>query len=77
MIYPGNIETKWKVYRDFADRYVMIVSDIASFNTTIQNFIRVVLSKLEKMNANQYMAALYDFFKAIPHKKEDAKRMGT
>ena len=62
LIYPGNIETKWKVYRDFADRYVMIVSDIASFNTTIQNFIRVVLSKLEKMNANQYIAALYDFF---------------
>lgn len=62
LIYPGNIETKWKVYRDFADRYVMIVSDIASFNTTIQNFIRVVLSKLEKMNANQYVAALYDFF---------------
>lgn len=62
LIYPGNKETKWRVYRDFADRYVMIVSDIASFNTTIQNFIRVVLSKLEKMNANQYVAALYDFF---------------
>ena len=62
LIYPGDTEAKWKVYRDFADRYVMIISDIASFNTTIQNFIRVVLSKLEKMNSNQYVAALYDFF---------------
>lgn len=62
LICPGDIEAKWKVYRDFADRYVIVVSDIASFNTTIQNFIRVVLSKLEKMNANQYVAALYDFF---------------
>ena len=62
LIYPGDIGTKWKVYRDFADRYVMIISDIASFNTTIQNFVRIVLSKLEKMNANQYVAALYDFF---------------
>ena len=39
----------------------MILSDIASFNDTIQNFIRVSLSRLEKMNANQYVAALYDF----------------
>ena len=61
LIYPGDMKAKWKFYRDFADRYLMILSDIASFNDTIQNFIRVSLSKLEKMNANQYVEALYDF----------------
>lgn len=62
LIYPGDMKAKWKFYRDFADRYLMVLSDIASFNDTIQNFIRVSLSRLEKMNANQYVAALYDFF---------------
>ena len=61
LICPGNIKDKWKFYRAFADRYFMILSDIASFNDTIQNFIRLLLSRLEKMNANQYVAALYTF----------------
>lgn len=61
LICLGDRKGKWKFYRDFADRYLVILSDIASFNDTIQNFIRISLSKLDKMNASQYVAALYGF----------------
>lgn len=52
---------KWELYRRFTDRYAVILSDIASFNDTIQPFINRWLADLEHLTPNRYAGALCSF----------------
>lgn len=61
LIYPGNTKTKWEYYKNFCSMYEKILSDIQSFNNTIYNFIDFYLSKLQKLNSNNYASALHNF----------------
>lgn len=61
LIYPGNIKQKWEYYKNFCSMYERILSDIQSFNNTIYNFIDLYLSKLKKLNSNNYASALLNF----------------
>lgn len=61
LIYPGNIKVKWEYYKNFCSMYERILSDIQSFNNTIYNFIDFYLSKLQKLNSNNYASALLNF----------------
>ena len=62
LIWVGNSEQKWRYYESVIDRYEMYLHDIRAFNTTIHNFIRCILSKLETNSPENYAAALYDFY---------------
>ena len=62
LVFPGNLAFKWKYYKDYCDAYAHALYDIASFNTTIFNFIKFFLSHLKKLDANNYVMALDDFF---------------
>lgn len=61
LIYPGNIKAKWEYYKNFCSMYERILSDIQSFNNTIYNFIDFYLSKIQKLNSNNYTSALHNF----------------
>lgn len=61
LIYPGNIKAKWEYYKNFCSMYERILSDIQSFNNTIYNFIDFYLSKIQKLNSNNYASALHNF----------------
>ena len=62
LIWAGNSEQKWRYYERVIDRYKMYLHDIRAFNTTIQNFIRYILSGLETNSPENYAAALYEFY---------------
>jgi hypothetical protein len=62
LVYPGNLDCKWEYYKNYCDAYAQSLYDIESFNNTIFNFIKFFLSSTEKMNADSYASALYDFF---------------
>ena len=40
LVYPGNLDCKWKYYKSFCDAYAQALYDIESFNNTIFNFIK-------------------------------------
>lgn len=61
LIYPGNIKAKWEYYKNFCSMYERILYDIQSFNNTIYSFIGFYLSKLQKLNSNNYASALLNF----------------
>lgn len=61
LIYPGNIKAKREYYKNFCSMYERILSDIQSFKNTIYNFIDFYLSKLQKLNSNNYASALHNF----------------
>ena len=62
LICPGNLKTKWIMYLNHVKTYTYILSDISSFNSTMQWFIPRFLSPLEKLNTENYARALYSFF---------------
>ena len=58
---PENIETIFDLYKNYCNTYAAVLLDIEAFNTTVFNFIDLFLSKLIKLNAENYAAALCDF----------------
>ena len=62
LIRAGRREQKWQYYESVIDHYEMYLHDIRAFNTTIHNFIRYMLSRLETNSPENYAAALYEFY---------------
>lgn len=61
MIFPGSVKTKWRMYRKFTDMHAVILSDVASFNDTLRNFITLWMAGLDQLNPSRYAEALHDF----------------
>lgn len=51
----------WELYYHLASSFIIAVEDIFSFNKTIYNFIELFLSRLKKLDTENYAAAYYDF----------------
>lgn len=62
LLYPGDMEQKWRYYQLQLDRYLMVCHDIEAFVITIRNFISFLLSKLDTNSPENYAAALYEFY---------------
>lgn len=62
LIYPGNIEQKVKYYMNYCKSYAVALYEIEYFNNTIFNFINYFLSRLKKLDSNNSVLALEDFF---------------
>lgn len=58
---PGDLEMKWTMYLSTYATYRNIVSDLYSFNYTIQHFISFYLTSLKKLDSSHYAAALCYF----------------
>lgn len=48
-------------YKIAIEKYNTLLHDLRAFNTTIQNFIDLFLSRLKKLNPENYAAAWFDF----------------
>lgn len=61
LIEPGSLETKWKFYKKYCLTYEAVLTDIASVCQTLRAFIRMGLSKLDRLTPDNYVAALHTF----------------
>ena len=61
LIIPGDLSMKWDYYIHHTSMYASVLLDVDSLNYTIKNFMKFSLSKLERLNANSYVAALSGF----------------
>ena len=61
LIVPGPLEMKWEFYKDYCMTYGTVLMDIASVCQTLRAFIRMGLSKLEKLTPDNYVTALHTF----------------
>ena len=61
LIVPGPLEMKWEFYKNYCMTYGAVLMDIASVCQTLRAFIRMGLSKLDRLTPDNYMAALHTF----------------
>lgn len=61
LIVPGPLKMKWEFYKNYCMIYGTVLMDIASVCQTLRAFIRMGLSKLEKLTPDNYVAALHTF----------------
>ena len=61
LIVPGPLEMKWEFYKNYCMTYGKILMDIASVCQTLRAFIRMGLSKLDRLTPDNYVAALHTF----------------
>ena len=52
---------KWEYYRQCCMRYGELLEDISSVCQTLQEFIRMGISSLDKLTPDNYLAALHEF----------------
>lgn len=69
LIFPGSLYDKWLAYERHCRTYRDILEDLFSFNYTIQRFIYYYLSRLKKLDPENYAAALYSFLYEGPVEK--------
>lgn len=61
LIVPGSLEMKWEFYKNYCMTYGTVLMDIASVCQTLRAFIRMGLSKLDRLTPDHYVAALHTF----------------
>ena len=61
LIVPGPLEMKWEFYKTYCMTYGTVLMDIASVCQTLRAFIRMGLSKLDRLTPDNYVAALHTF----------------
>ena len=61
LIVSGPLEMKWEFYKNYCMTYGAVLMDIASVCQTLRAFIRMGLSKLEKLTPDNYVTALHTF----------------
>ena len=61
LIVPGPLEMKWEFYKDYCMTYGTVLMDIASVCQTLRAFIRMGLSKLDRLTPDNYVAELHTF----------------
>ena len=76
LIFPGSLNDKWIAYEHHCKVYGDILDDIFSFNYTIQRFLYYYLSRLKKLDPENYAAALYSFLYEGPTEKLVANPFG-
>ena len=57
LIFPGSLYDKWLAYERHCRIYRDILEDLFSFNYTIQRFIYYYLSRLKKLDPENYAAS--------------------
>ena len=57
----GPLNVKWASYKKYCMNYKRLLEDIASVCQTLQAFVRMGLSSLEKLTPNIYVASLHEF----------------
>ncbi len=61
LVWPGDLNVKWEYYRQCCMRYGELLEDISSVCQTLQEFIRMGISSLDKLTPDNYLAALHEF----------------
>ena len=61
LICLGSLQAKWAYYRQCCMRYGDLLEDISSVCQTLQAFIRMGISSLDKLSPDNYLAALHEF----------------
>ena len=61
LILPGSIDAKWEYYVSFIRGHYAALLDVESFNNTMFRFIGQYISRLKKLDSENYAAALADF----------------
>ena len=61
MVDYGPLNVKWNSYKRYCMNYRRLLVDIASVCQTLQAFVRMGLSSLERLTPNNYVDALHEF----------------